>query len=291
MSGEWEGHSVYFDAAGTPIALPRNVVPPAFAEWGVELVDWQSQCAMRADDDAKEIYARELRFLPTVGCEADASTVESAIERRVAFDDVTPAPPGDDAPGGGNGVEFGSYSAGPGSLAARDGEETTIVMEHALAFTTGSGEDAKRTRLRLRQTISPVDGAIESIVGWKEYWYEPFNDAASLCSSCGGPNKWGETLATDPAATVSGPGWRGDDWRGLSDAAVMLREGVWSDRAVLPDGGGVVYQIGWHIPDRDAVYLPPCREVETHLVSEREYDGDGNFVGAKFMKLTRPAPK
>ena len=37
-------------------------------------MDWQSQCAMEVTDE-RGVYAKELRFLPTVGCEADASTV------------------------------------------------------------------------------------------------------------------------------------------------------------------------------------------------------------------------
>jgi hypothetical protein len=89
-SGEWEGHRVYFDDAGEKMTIPERFVPPAFKEWGVELVDWQSQCAMKVTT-GEGIYAKELRFLPTQGCEADASTVESADERTLAAADVFPA--------------------------------------------------------------------------------------------------------------------------------------------------------------------------------------------------------
>ena len=107
-SGEWEGHRVYFDASGVPQLLPDRVVPPAFKEYGVDLVDWQSQCAMNvtAEDG---MYARELRFLPTQGCEADASTVESEEIRTVPLARVTPA-------SNASGLAPGSFSSDTGDF-------------------------------------------------------------------------------------------------------------------------------------------------------------------------------
>ena len=90
-SGEWEGHRVYFDAHGKAQLIPDRFVPPAFKEYGVDLVDWQSQCAMNVTVEGG-VYARELRFLPTQGCEADASTVESEEIRTLPLDRVAPAP-------------------------------------------------------------------------------------------------------------------------------------------------------------------------------------------------------
>lgn len=156
--------------------IPERFVPPAFKEWGVELVDWQSQCAMNvtAEDG---IYAKELRFLPTQGCEADASTVESAEERTVAAADVFPAAAEEDP------VAFGSYSSGAATLHSGGGgggvEEQ--VVEHCLAFDfQGKGEEDEpnRARVRVQQTlrVAAAEGAasvaIQAISAWKEFYYE-----------------------------------------------------------------------------------------------------------------------
>ena len=89
-SGEWEGHKVYFDADGTAEPIPEKFMPPAFKEWGQVLVDWQSQCAMNVTTDGG-LYARELRFIPTAGCEADSSTVETQWDRNVDLTNIRPA--------------------------------------------------------------------------------------------------------------------------------------------------------------------------------------------------------
>ena len=279
-SGEWEGHRVYFDAGGTKQPIPDQYVPPAFKEWGVELVDWQSQCAMSVSVE-RGVYARELRFLPTQGCEADASTVESSYERNLAVDAVVPAP--SDAP-----VEAGSYSA---ETSVGDGDERAVVVEHCLGFTFpgASGEDEdKRCRVRVQQTMAPGSRTtVATISAWKEYYYEEFKNAASLCASCGGPNKWGESPNTDPADLTS-EGWTGDDWAGLpSEGAVMLPQGLWCSAASDDVTGGFVLEAGWLIPDRDAVWLPAVRDVETHLISRRVYDADGALSDVQFLRRTR----
>ena len=155
-------------------------MPPAFSEWGQVLVDWQSQCAMNVTPE-DGIYARELRFLPTAGCEADSSTVETAYERTVPPDVIdpaprTPVPRSDRTP--------------PARIRGAD----PVVVEHCLGFDdpADAGEDSnRRARVRVQQTLRPSDDAdgafvLDAIVAWKEYYYEPFNNAASLCASCGG---------------------------------------------------------------------------------------------------------
>lgn len=284
-SGEWEGHRVYFDAAGVPQPLPDRVMPPAFSEWGQVLVDWQSQCAMNVTPE-DGIYARELRFLPTAGCEADSSTVETAYERTVPPDVIDPAPT--DA-----GPALGSYSAGANLVGA-----DPVVVEHCLGFDdpADAGEDSnRRARVRVQQTLRPSDDAdgafvLDAIVAWKEYYYEPFNNAASLCASCGGPNKWGEYPAKD-RDEFTGEEWTGeesdDTWGGFEGADVcMLPTGVWSATRAGSDGG-ITLEAGWLIPDRDAAYLPPKRDVETHLVSRRTYDAEGKLADVAFFKRTR----
>ena len=208
-SGEWEGHRVYFDGSGAKLTVPERFLPPAFTEWGVEVFDWQSQCAMKVTAEGG-MYAKELRFLPTQGCEADASTVESAQERTIAAADVSPALATAS-------VARGSYSCGSRSLGDGGGGEVAVV-EHCLRFdfegkgSGGSDDGPKRARVRVQQTIETQpgsaadahpDGGVASCAArcdsaWLEFYYEEFKNGASLCASCGGPNKWGESPATDP---------------------------------------------------------------------------------------------
>ena len=80
ISGEWIGHCASFDPiSGEPSSLPSSMVPDAFREWGMDIKDWQSQCSTTVRDAASgtELYCKDARFVPVVGCEADASTVES----------------------------------------------------------------------------------------------------------------------------------------------------------------------------------------------------------------------
>jgi hypothetical protein len=109
---------------------------------------------MRVDPDDRDaaVYARELRFLPTAGCEADSSTVETAYARTVPAADVTPAPA--DAA-----VAPGTYSAGPTRLpaaaaaadaaaeAAEAASASAFVVEHCLGFDDPADDD---TRARVR---------------------------------------------------------------------------------------------------------------------------------------------
>ena len=128
------------------------------------------------------VYARELRFLPTAGCEADSSTVETAYERTVPPDVIDPAPA--DA-----GPALGSYSAGANLVGA-----DPVVVEHCLGFDdpADAGEDSnRRARVRVQQTLRPSDDAdgafvLDAIVAWKEYYYEPFNNALRCARRAGG---------------------------------------------------------------------------------------------------------
>ena len=55
--------------------------------------------------------------------------------------------------------------------------------------------------------------------------------------------------------------------------------------------GELTSEAGWFIPDRDASYLPPSRDVESHLVSQRTYGEDGKLADASFAKRERQAAK
>lgn len=68
----------------------------------------------------------------------------------------------------------------------------------------------------------------------------------------------------------------------------MLPQGVWCGaRCEGGEGEGTVLEVGWLIPDRDAVYLPPVRDVETHLISRRVYDAVGQLTDVQFLRRTR----
>ena len=304
-SGEWEGHRVYFDARGTPEPIPEKFMPPAFQEWGQVLVDWQSQCAMCVTP-GEGIYARELRFIPTAGCEADSSTVETQWDRTVDANEVSPAVSSGSSTDTSQNVAPGSYNAGPIALdpSAEIGAEA--VVEHCLGFDDApkaDGSEGRRARVRVQQHLRFSDATdagenggwtLAAITAWKEYYYEPFNNAASLCASCGGPNKWGEYPAL-PAETFTDGAWEGDEWCGfLMDGTdescgslLHLPAGVYSEVRADETTGAVTCAAGWFVPDRDASYLPPSRETETHLASSRAYGADGRLVDATFTRRER----
>tara|TARA_B110000977_G_scaffold44671_1_gene60665 strand:- start:5212 stop:6189 length:978 start_codon:yes stop_codon:yes gene_type:complete len=292
-SGEWEGHKVYFDADGTAEPIPEKFMPPAFKEWGQVLVDWQSQCAMNVTTDGG-LYARELRFIPTAGCEADSSTVETQWDRNVDLTNITPAVVRD-----GCSIALGSYSTGPTDLSEGSSAQecNTVTIEHCLHFDDAPSKknpEGKRSRVRVQQKIKVEENifALEKITVWKEFYYEPFNNAVSLCSSCGGPNKWGEYPVLPVDVFLEGV-WGGDAWAGFGGAlgdVVLLPTGIYS-KVTTSSSGELTSEAGWFIPDRDASYLPPSRDVESHLVSQRTYGEDGKLADASFAKRERQAAK
>jgi hypothetical protein len=168
-------------------------------------------------------------------------------------------------------------------------------VEHCVGLdTTQKNGEVVRCRVRVQQTVgqtSDKQEQVADVTAWKEYYYEPFANAKSLCASCGGPNKWGEYPPKDKAE-YTGNEWEGDAWDGFAAdgddgaATVMLPSGVWCERRTN-DLGGVTLSAGWLVPDREAVYLAPVRDVDTHLVSVRVYDGEGKLAETRFIKRTR----
>jgi hypothetical protein len=293
-SGEWEGHKVYFDEHGVPVQIPDKYMPPAFKEWGQVLVDWQSQCAMKVTVDTG-LYARELRFIPTAGCEADSSTVETKWDRVVDVGNISPATAACSS------IALGSYSAGPSDLSAKGATSSDatdfdiLTIEHCLAFEDKpkpkkNETEAKRARVRVQQHLQfdadTKEFALKKLTAWKEFFYEPFNNAASLCASCGGPNKWGEFSVLPIETFVEGE-WVGDVWGGFGDEnVVLLPSGIYS-KVTTTEKNELVLEAGWFVSDRDASYQPPCREVETHLVSTRVYVASGALSDVSFAKRER----
>jgi hypothetical protein len=146
---------VYFDAHGKAQLIPDRFVPPAFKEYGVDLVDWQSQCAMNVTVE-DGVYARELRFLPTQGCEADASTVETQWDRTVDANEVSPAVSSGSSTDTSQNVAPGSYNAGPIALdpSAEIGAEA--VVEHCLGFDDAPKADGSEGRRAARQRAAAL---------------------------------------------------------------------------------------------------------------------------------------
>lgn len=75
-SGEYEGQAVRFDPnSGAALPLDDTIVPDAYREWGVELVDRQANSHSIASDDGIRLLTRLV--YPAVGCEADAVSFDS----------------------------------------------------------------------------------------------------------------------------------------------------------------------------------------------------------------------
>ncbi|GAB4853006.1 hypothetical protein Ancab_017195 [Ancistrocladus abbreviatus] len=83
VSGEWDGHGADFTVEGKSIELPESFVPEAYREWEVKVFDWQTQCPSPAQLEDFVLSYGLIRLLPTVGCEADAATIYSSVERTV----------------------------------------------------------------------------------------------------------------------------------------------------------------------------------------------------------------
>lgn len=83
VSGEWDGYGADFSKEGEPRELPESVVPQAYREWEVKVFDWQTQCPTLAHPTHFQLTYKLIRLLPTVGCEADAATIHSLVERNI----------------------------------------------------------------------------------------------------------------------------------------------------------------------------------------------------------------
>ncbi|XP_027085805.1 uncharacterized protein [Coffea arabica] len=83
VSGEWDGYGADFSKDGEPMELPESVVPQAYRDWEVKVFDWQTQCPTLAHPTHSQLTYKLIRLLPTVGCEADAATTYSLLERNI----------------------------------------------------------------------------------------------------------------------------------------------------------------------------------------------------------------
>ena len=241
---EWIGHTAAFDArTGEAEVLPSYVVPPAFAEWGVELTDWQSQCSTAVSGRA--LYAKDARFVPVVGCEADASTVYDKEVDLISVDSMA--------------IEEGCYSA---HYVDSKGHET---VTHCVTTAPGTTEPRMRVRAKHR-----ADG-LGTVRIWREALDDEFTDGGVLASSCGGNSavaKFAEGArdAFDVARRV-------DPSYDIPSDAVALPAGIWF-RVVVNEDGSYDSALGY-----------AHEESKQHLVSARARAGaDESSVDVSFHR-------
>nr|CAB3497199.1 unnamed protein product [Digitaria exilis] len=160
VSGEWDGFGADFTAAGDAVELPENVVPEAFREWGVQVLDWQTQCPTLADPTAPcALHYRLVRLLPTVGCEADAATVHTSHRRHASS------------------ASAFAYAAGGSYVAAWPrGPAPVLEVEHCVVR-----PDTAEVRVRVVQTVAlGKEPRLRGIKVFSEQWYGPFRNGEQL---------------------------------------------------------------------------------------------------------------
>jgi len=145
------------------VELPERVVPEAYREWGVRVLDWQTQCPTLADPAAPcALHYRLVRLLPTVGCEADAATVHSSHRRHAS-----------------SASAFAYVAAWP------RGPAPVLEVEHCVvarpAAEGGREEEEERVRVRVVQTVAlGREPRLRGIKVFAEQWYGPFRDGEQL---------------------------------------------------------------------------------------------------------------
>ena len=218
VAGEWIGHCASFDPrTGNASSLPSHLVPDAFREWGMEIKDWQSQCSTTPRADGNALYVKDARFVPVVGCEADASTVES-YER----DDIV--------------VDEASIEEGGGYSACYEDEKGTETVTHCVVV-----PNATPAPIRVRMKHRADGFGVVRI--WRESFDEPFSDGASLASSCGG-NSATAKFAEYPPDAVDVVA-RVDAAFTLPTDAVALPAGIWFTLTANDTDGSYASTLGY----------------------------------------------
>eukprot|EP00892_Ulva_mutabilis_P001451 jgi/Ulvmu1/11306/UM074_0021.1 len=185
LQGEWSGTSASFSCEGKPLQLPEAHVPREYQQWGIELKDWASLTSIAAPDpqDQSALLTIQTRFmLPTVGCEADATSfVED--KREYAIAGVKPegssATPSEAT--GSTGLirsTVRQYAAGPAVLPATG----KVVLECGALVAPG-----KRVRLRmpLRKYTEEKPWVAEKLEIISENYTGPYKGGRELPMSCG----------------------------------------------------------------------------------------------------------
>ncbi|XP_021811512.1 uncharacterized protein LOC110754716 isoform X2 [Prunus avium] len=166
VSGEWDGYGADFTKEGSPIELPENVVPGAYREWEVKVFDWQTQCPTLANPEEPVLVYKNIELLPTVGCEADAATRYTVIEKNIG--------------GVNNEVSAFAYQSSGCYVAVWPGEEKgnkLLELEYCLI-----NPQDKESRVRIIQVIR-IDNMkmmLQNTRVFCEQWYGPFRNGDQL---------------------------------------------------------------------------------------------------------------
>eukprot|EP00850_Spirogloea_muscicola_P006635 SM000032S12019 [mRNA] locus=s32:7026:9227:+ [translate_table: standard] len=316
----------HFGPRGEPLELPDSAVPAAFKDWGVGVCDWQTQCPTLADTAGgggrgPRLYARLVRLLPTVGCEADAATAYSAEERVAGLGSAAGA------------LAFrpdGSYNTvwpGVGKLSesATQGSALKVVrrnevdgdaweVEHCLV-----GEEllprlktSVRARVRILQRLrgSRAAGALPMLVGltvYRERWEGPFRNGESLggCSTSGASfaelprlqaaelaGRWLADCSVADPSEVAGEGKLGRQgavaelrMAGQREEAMVLPEDDGSSEILLPKGMWSLLRGlvngGFAL---DAGWLVESGQA---IISTVAFDADNRLQGSSINTLSR----
>ncbi|KAI4995349.1 hypothetical protein ZWY2020_035252 [Hordeum vulgare] len=257
VSGEWDGFGAEFTVAGEPVELPANVVPDAYREWGVQVLDWQTECPTLADPAAPgALHYRLVRLLPTVDCEADATAVHTSHQRHAS-----------------SAAAF-AYAGEGGSYVATwpKGPAAVLEVEHCICH-----PDNAEVRVRLVQTVALAKDAarLRGLKVFSEQWYGPYRNGDQLggCALRESAFAAGERLA---ASAVAGQ-WEStarssgaldpitgklaglepdhEPRRTARDGAgsvTLLPKQLWSSLKVSGDGD-VVCEVGWLLGHGSAV--------------------------------------
>ncbi|XVF01646.1 hypothetical protein REPUB_Repub04eG0106200 [Reevesia pubescens] len=189
VSGEWDGFGADFSIEGTPIELPESVVPEAYREWEVKVYDWQTQCPTLAEPGENVMTYKNIKLLPTVGCEADAATRYSIDERNIG--------------GVNNKVSAFAYQSSGCYTAvwpvADNGTDKIWELEHCLINPLD-----KESRVRIIQVVR-VNGSkfvLQNIRVFREQWYGPFRNGDQLGGCAIRDSAFASTAATKASEVV-----------------------------------------------------------------------------------------
>ncbi|KAL3652482.1 hypothetical protein CASFOL_002163 [Castilleja foliolosa] len=205
VSGEWDGFGAEFTVDGKALQLPESVVPNAYREWDVQVFDWQTQCPTLAtqypndDDSPVSLFYKNIKLLPTVGCEADAATIYTVQERHSHHSSAF------------------AYHSTTGSYIAlwpdnnnnnNNNKKVELELEHCLIDPSN-----RESRVRVIQVLGQ-ELRLKSIRVFVEQWYGPFRNGDQLGGCAIRDTAFAATQPLD-ASLVSGL------WEGLAALATF----------------------------------------------------------------------
>jgi len=277
-SGEWEGATSTFSADGDVRELPRNFVPEAYREWGIEIVDWTHMSSSLADDSGLLISVK--RFMPTVGCEADAvAYVDETVKALKSEDDKTWEAKTIAADG--------SYSIGTRVLAS-DGDG---FMKHRIEACMAVDKERVRVVWDIRRRDAESAWKVMNIDLFKEELVSEYMGGTEL-RSCGGSVGFGAKPRLDADAgnglwrATAGTAYTCGKDQAFRCATFEAREqeldvadvvclplSVWS--RVTVSGNDVLVESGWlHAPNKKKTVLRDYHDAVLQRVELTDWTRD-----------------